>query len=1640
MANRDIDFVIRARDEASRAIDAVIASLTSLTKVEEGVGSSGGKTNAFLNNLSKSLADLKAEGAGLSSLAKVAEDIKKAETILSTMEGKFTSSGQQLQFFGTSANKAAADVARLGKDMSTLGGFMDSEKASFKALSVELAEVSKSLAAATKTMKDFPAAEEAAIKKTQDLTAAQERQIATLDRLKAKMAQTASPTTSSSTKEVEGYKNLQAAIERAEAALTKTQAKLTAASERTAALGQANSSAAASIGTLTTKQTELTGSIERSGAAINNYKSAISGTASSLKTAEADMTRFGNSFTRMLSVVERDEAAIENFKTALVGVQGEAQRGANALGITAANMDQIGTAAKRNAAQVKEISEALRAIGKGEKIKVDIEVPAASVANYKALLYAVKDTKGTFDMARAEATRLGTEIAQSTTVTRELASAFALAKSDASQAQATFIATGNALGQFRGQAQGSFLALEKTIAALESTGSKAGSANAQLRSTAGAISDMSAASTRAAGSSNAFASGLTSIYGESRQAMSWIQRLRGEILAFGTSYLGFQGLISGFQAVTTAIRTVEAAVNRLSAAFNQDFTIANQAMDQLRAQSLRLGQSFQTTSNEYGKFAIAANEANFSLEATNKIFRSVAEASRVSKLSMDELKGVYLALTQMISKGKVTSEELRRQLGDRLPGAFNIMAKAVGVTTAELDKMMKEGKVLADEKTLSKFADELTKRYGAQLPAAIKSTSFELDNFFNLMEQSAQRVAEGGLDEALRSMLEKVNALTNSRAGRDFFLELGAAAGSVVNVLGVLAENAGTVVRVIGALAAIKVAGALLSMAANAIRSAAGLNDVAVASERVNVTQGITAGVVMRTATGFGSLGAAALATGARLTAIGVELRSLGLTMAGTAGQTNLLTRAMASVSGVFSAIGPSVARLRAEYSAFALSLGSVGVKTAAARIGVMALTPVTIALSGAVRLAAVSFRTLYAAVGGLPGILASVAVYFAGEWLAGLAGNVDDATTAIDEHKRIVDEVAKAYDAASNKSAGWQASLKDQNVTGDQIVANVRKQKEMFDQSRDAAKNYYFGMANSAKLAFDGQANQVKQLQSQFGSSTITASKFREELEKIYTATKDDELKKYIEGLLDLGRKSEAAGFRLSQAAEAAKKFGVAIPDIGKGFEPVKSVGDGAKYSADMMKRLEEAYSTTSVAAQRASKYSKELPEGLSTLGEAKGKIVDVAEAANKVGDGLKDVSSDAKKASGDLNKVGASGAEMNKVGKAGEYVVTAIRDVTAEAERARASLEKTGAAAPAIQKVGEAAKTTGGFLSGLRFPNLSGILPQWNSMGEALTDIGKYAGIAAGAMVGVGISINALSRILGAARTGFVTLGAALSRLGPLVSVLVSGFRIIATVVGVAVGAVGAFEIAIVAAAIGIGYAIGTMIANWDSVKSAFASGWDVIEQAATSVWEGIKSAAASAWQAIVTGAQSAGQSIVSGFQSALSSVKGFFADLASAVQGYFNSIMSWLGSIISKAGEAKSAVANSGGGSTTARAQGGPIYGPGTSTSDSILARLSTGEFVVKAKAVAAYGLNFLRNVNDMRYVPAYATGGAVGLANRVARMPASPSLQSQSRPFNLVLDGKTFSGLSAPSDTAENLIRFSRAREVRSGGRKPNWSSK
>ncbi|MCD8270564.1 MAG: tape measure protein [Parabacteroides sp.] len=111
------------------------------------------------------------------------------------------------------------------------------------------------------------------------------------------------------------------------------------------------------------------------------------------------------------------------------------------------------------------------------------------------------------------------------------------------------------------------------------------------------------------------------------------------------------------------------------------------------------------TSN-FTKFTAAASIAGMGMADQRKLFESLSRAAAGFGMSADDTNGMFLAITQMMGKGKIQAEELRGQLGECLPIAMQAMAKAAGTTVAGLDSIMKKGKLLSAE-VLPKFADAL---------------------------------------------------------------------------------------------------------------------------------------------------------------------------------------------------------------------------------------------------------------------------------------------------------------------------------------------------------------------------------------------------------------------------------------------------------------------------------------------------------------------------------------------------------------------------------------------------------------------------------------------------------------------------------------------------------------------------------------------------------------------------------------------------------------------------------------------------------------------------------------------------------------------------------------------------------------------
>ena len=180
----------------------------------------------------------------------------------------------------------------------------------------------------------------------------------------------------------------------------------------------------------------------------------------------------------------------------------------------------------------------------------------------------------------------------------------------------------------------------------------------------------------------------------------------------------------------------------------------------LRQEAERLGQSFETIADSYKNLFAAGVGAGWSATDIQNVFSSVLEAGTVLGSSKQQIGGALMALEQMISKGKVSMEELRRQLGNALPGAMQLGAKAMGVTSEQFQEMLKDG--LESEIFVKRFAKTLHQEYGQKSVLASKSLRAELERLGNAVFFLQTALLDGenmeGVAEAIREITKLISS------------------------------------------------------------------------------------------------------------------------------------------------------------------------------------------------------------------------------------------------------------------------------------------------------------------------------------------------------------------------------------------------------------------------------------------------------------------------------------------------------------------------------------------------------------------------------------------------------------------------------------------------------------------------------------------------------------------------------------------------------------------------------------------------------------------------------------------------------------------------------------------------------------------
>ena len=205
------------------------------------------------------------------------------------------------------------------------------------------------------------------------------------------------------------------------------------------------------------------------------------------------------------------------------------------------------------------------------------------------------------------------------------------------------------------------------------------------------------------------------------------------------------------------------------------FELADIEYDKAIARSKQLGASLQVVTSTYGKYAIAASQAGVSHSNIEKTYNSLISASVAFGLSQENTKLALKAVEQMFSKGQVQAEELRGQLGEQLPGAFQLSAKAMGVTTAELGAMLKRGEVVASEllpklaMELDSFTTSAKNAASIQLRASLNRLNTSWVELNSVILESTN--AYGGMQSLVESLTGRMSSLAKSIASNEKFLE-----------------------------------------------------------------------------------------------------------------------------------------------------------------------------------------------------------------------------------------------------------------------------------------------------------------------------------------------------------------------------------------------------------------------------------------------------------------------------------------------------------------------------------------------------------------------------------------------------------------------------------------------------------------------------------------------------------------------------------------------------------------------------------------------------------------------------------------------------------------------------------------------------
>jgi tape measure domain-containing protein len=227
--------------------------------------------------------------------------------------------------------------------------------------------------------------------------------------------------------------------------------------------------------------------------------------------------------------------------------------------------------------------------------------------------------------------------------------------------------------------------------------------------------------------------------------------------------------LAGIGAGVTRVGQDFEAVHNTMLAVSEDSVAAAANFKFVRDEAYRLGLGLTQSAKGFAKMVAA--RGSMKKEEVETLFTGVSELGTVLGLTAEESNRAVNAITQMMSKGKISAEELRLQLGEVIPTAIQDMAKAaqnagkidkslgLNEAVAAMLKLQEQGKLISSE-ILPEFGKVLSKSASKGLEGALNSNRVAMNRLmFSIQEASDVIFRSGfakGLTELFNTLAESI--------------------------------------------------------------------------------------------------------------------------------------------------------------------------------------------------------------------------------------------------------------------------------------------------------------------------------------------------------------------------------------------------------------------------------------------------------------------------------------------------------------------------------------------------------------------------------------------------------------------------------------------------------------------------------------------------------------------------------------------------------------------------------------------------------------------------------------------------------------------------------------------------------------------